>query len=114
MGILNWLSGAAKTVGAGLYKGMDWIGQKVVRPAADFLKKIPIVGDVVRAADPLGNLVAKNVGATSDALNNVDPSKRRKIASFSETVDGIKAIPKVISAGTSAVGRVGAMASQFA
>jgi len=70
MGIEDWL----RQVGSTVSKGVSWLGNNVVAPVSNFLKQVPIVGDVVRAAEPLGNFIQK----TADYGSNLQkPANQR-------------------------------------
>lgn len=90
---MNWLKGAA-ALGA---RSLDWFDQNISKQTFDFLKKIPVVGDVVAAAEPLRNVYSQSLGALSDNLNNVNASKRRKGPSAQTVLSGLAAIPGVLS-----------------
>lgn len=64
MGFVDWIKGAAQTVGNALGKGIDWVGHKVIQPATNWLKQnVPVVSDVIKAAEPIGDTFNKLSGA---------------------------------------------------
>jgi hypothetical protein len=73
MGVLGWLK---KTAGTAL-KGLNWFGQNIGKPLLNFSKNIPLVGDVVKAAEPLLSTVSKTSQWAEDKLGGVAADKRR-------------------------------------
>jgi hypothetical protein len=102
MGILNWLRGAAgKVVG-----GLNWLGQHVGKPLLGVAKKIPVIGDVVKAAEPALNAISKTSQWAEDSLRGVQPEKRRKLptgeevkAGFDSALNTGKTIAGVVTGG---------------
>lgn len=80
MGVLNWLRGA----GGKVMKGINWLGQNIGKPIMGIAKHLPVVGDVVRAAEPLVSTVSKTTQWAEDKLNNVAADKRRPPPTFDE------------------------------
>ncbi len=66
MSVLDWFG----NIGKGIVKGIDWIGNNVVKPIAGIGKNIPIVGDVIRAVEPVGDFIGKGVGHLADRIDN--------------------------------------------
>lgn len=102
MGVLNWLRGAAgKVVG-----GLNWLGQNVGKPLLGIAKNIPMVGDIVKAAEPALNAISKTSQWAEDSLKGVQAGKRRKLptgeevkAGFDSAVNTGKAIAGVVAGG---------------
>lgn len=92
MGFLNWLRGAAGTAA----KGLSWLGQNVIKPASSFLQQIPIVGDVVSAAEPIREFAQKTVDYGSDLLN--DAPNKRQAPTMQEFMSAASAVPKTLMA----------------
>ena len=97
MSVLNWLRGAAgKVVG-----GINWLGQNIGKPILGFAKNLPVVGEVVRAAEPALNAISKTSQWAQDALEGVPAAKRRKLPTGEEFKAGINS---AISTGKSIAG----------
>lgn len=92
MGFLNWLKGAAGTAA----RGLSWLGQNVIKPASSFLQQVPIVGDVVSAAEPIREFAQKSVDYGSDVLN--DAPNKRQAPTMQEFMSAASAVPKTIMA----------------
>lgn len=56
MAVLEWLN---QNIAQPFMKAGQWLGQNIISPALDWAKKIPLVGDVVRAAEPLTQAIGK-------------------------------------------------------
>lgn len=101
MSFMNFL----RQVGSGISKGVSWFGRKVVAPISGVLKQVPIVGDVVRAAEPLGNFIQKSADYSADFYDNKPMSQRRAKPSLGEAVDALKSGANTAAAIGSAVSR---------
>ena len=97
MGVLDWLKGAVTTVGHGLGQGISWLHQNVGQPLANFLSKVPIIGDTVKAAQPLLDLDAKIGDALQGNGNGI---------SADDIGNAIDAVPDVISKGAAAAKQI--------
>lgn len=91
----NWL----KKVGGKILGGVNWLGQNIGKPIMNFAKNIPLVGDVVKAADPLFSTVSKGLQYAEDAANDVPVSKRRPKPTGQD-------VTNAIASGISTVGKV--------
>lgn len=105
----EWLRRAAGAVTS----GASWFGRNVIKPASNFLKQVPVVGDVVSAAGPLGSFVQKGLDNASDRLNRVPPEKRRKGPSFSDAQAALKSGVDTFRAAKSAIPRIAEMAAGY-
>ena len=105
MGFINWLRGAGQKV----LGGLNWLGQNIGKPILSVARNIPIVGDVVRAAEPALNAVSKTSQWAQDALGGVSADKRRKLPSADEVKAGFQSIGNTGRAITSGMAKVGAM-----
>jgi hypothetical protein len=100
-----------RKIGSGITGGLSWLGHNVIAPASNFLKQVPIVGDVVRAAEPIGNALQKSVDYSNDFYNNVPENKRRSIPTGQDFVNAAKAVPGTISAGVGAASKLTSLAA---
>jgi hypothetical protein len=91
----NWL----KKVGGRILGGVNWLGQNIGKPLVNFAKNIPVVGDVVRAADPLLSTVSKGMQYAEDVAKDVPAAKRRA----KPTGEDLK---NAISSGINTIGKV--------
>lgn len=88
MGVLDWLKGAASTVGGAIGRGLEWVNKNVRDPVLAFGSKIPVVGDVIRAAEPLTKFGDKLTGAMQ-GKNSVG---------LSDLTNAVGSVPGVIAA----------------
>ena len=109
MGIGNFL----RKVGGGISGSVAWVGRRVVKPIGNFLKQVPIVGEVVRAAEPLGRAIQKSAEYSTDFYKGVPEGKRRSGPTAQEFVDAGKAIPATIAAGKTAAMGLSGLASKY-
>lgn len=106
MGVLNWL----RQAGGKVLGGLNWLGQNVGKPLLGVAKNIPIVGDVVRAAEPALNAISKTSQWAEDSLNGVQPQKRRKLPTGEEVKAGFDSAIKTGKAIGTAIATGGARA----
>lgn len=78
MGFLDWLN---NNIARPILKAGQWLGQKVISPTLNWVKNnVPVVGQVVQAAEPLLNTIGKTWNAsTSLADENKMISEGQKI-----------------------------------
>ena len=102
MGVVNWLRGA----GGKVLSGLNWLGQNVGKPLLGVAKHIPMVGDIVRGAEPALNAISKTSQWAEDSLKGVQAEKRRKLptgeevrAGFDSAVKTGKTIAGVVAGG---------------
>lgn len=63
MGFLDWLN---NNIARPILKAGQWLGEKVVTPTLNWVKNnVPVVGNVVRAAEPLINTIGKTWNAST-------------------------------------------------
>jgi hypothetical protein len=109
MGFLDWLGnvgrniwGGIKQVGSTLGTGIDWIHQNITTPVANFMRNVPVVGDVVQAADPILSLAGK-IGPAMQGKGGLG---------FDDVVRAAAAVPGTIAAGRGAVAKGQSYANQ--
>lgn len=90
MGFLNWLRGA----GGKVLGGLNWLGQKVGKPLLGVAKYIPIIGEVVKNAEPALNAISKTSQWAEDSLKGVPANKRRKLPNGQEIKAGYDSLLK--------------------
>ena len=99
MSFMNFL----RQIGSGVSKGVGWIGRNVISPVSGFLKKVPVVGDVVSAAEPLGNFIQKSADYSADFYDGKPESERRAKPTLAEAGNalqsGLKTVAAVASGG---------------
>lgn len=100
MGFINWLRGA----GGKVLGGLNWLGQNIGKPILGALKHAPLIGDVVKAAEPALNAISKTSQWAEDSLKGVQPEKRRKLPSGEEVRAGLNS---AYQTGRAAVGAIG-------
>lgn len=101
----DWL----RKIGGGIMKGVNWLGQNVGKPILSVAKHVPVIGEVVNAADPLLSTISKGSQWAEDALNKVPASKRRKLPSLSEVGGAIKSARDTVGAATAAAAKLAPM-----
>lgn len=102
MGFVNWLRGA----GGKVLSGMNWLHQNVGRPIMGVAKHIPVIGEVVKAAEPAIDAISKTSQWAEDRLKGVPAEKRRKLptgeevrAGFDSAIRTGKAIGSAVATG---------------
>lgn len=101
MGFVDWLKGAAKTVG----RGIDWIHQNITTPILNTASKIPVISNVVQAAKPITDLAGK-VGGALQGKGGI---------SADDVGNAVQAVPgTVLAAKGAAVGGLGGLAKRIA
>lgn len=67
MGFLDWFN---NNISKPVLDAGKWIGQKIVTPALGWIKNnVPVVGDIVRAAEPAINLAGRVWNTASTAAD---------------------------------------------
>jgi hypothetical protein len=84
MGFLDWFS---SNISKPFLDAGKWLGQKVVSPALNWLKGVPVIGNIVKAAQPAIDLVGKTWNAASVGADEsrskqngtFNPNKKQKM-----------------------------------
>lgn len=85
---MDWLRKAAtKSV-----SGINWLGKNVLKPASGLLKQLPVVGEVVTAAEPAVEVLSKGLQFAEDALKGVPKGQRRALPTMSDVKRGIESV----------------------
>jgi len=93
MGFLNWLKGAAGSVA----RGASWLGKNIIKPAASFLQQVPIVGEVVESAKPIGDFIQKTADYGVDVLSNPPNKRQAQAPTMDEFIGAVGAVPKTLA-----------------
>jgi hypothetical protein len=100
MGLIDWLGNVGRNIVTGfkdvkdkLGTGINWIHQKITTPIANTLRSVPVVGDVVNAAQPILDLAGK-VGPALQGKGGL---------SIGDVTRAVAAVPGTIAAGQGAL-----------
>lgn len=80
------VSGIRKHAGA-FASGFNYLDQHIGQPLGNFLKQVPLIGDVVRSFDPLMETVRKGANAAGQFSRGESMSN---LPTLSEAANGLK------------------------
>lgn len=109
MGFIDWLGNVGrnivtgfKDVGNKIGSAATWIHQKVTQPVLDVARNIPVIGNVVNAAQPI-----------TDLLGKVGPAMQGKGGlGWGDVAKAAAAVPGTIAAGQGALATGGSYLRQ--